>query len=89
MQAKKIQKKLLKIEYFQIHKKYTKSRFKSLLNKNLTKKFDISEYYDLPTKYEKTVVKILAQTPNTLFVYWDISQSDRDMLIRKLWSLFF
>lgn len=37
---------------------------------------DIPEYYDLPYKYEKTVVKVLYQNPNTLFVYWDISDDD-------------
>ena len=35
------------------------------------------EYYDLPYRYNETVVKILAQTPKRLFVYWDISDSDR------------
>lgn len=35
-----------------------------------------SEYYDLPLKYNKTVVKLLAQTPKTLFVYWEISDDD-------------
>lgn len=54
------------------------SKSKSLLNKNLTKEFSLTEYYDLPEKYEKTVIKILAQTPSTLFVYWDISQEDRE-----------
>lgn len=37
---------------------------------------DIPEYYDLPYKYEKNVVKVLYQNPNTLFVYWDISDDD-------------
>ena len=36
------------------------------------------EYYDLPYRYNQTVVKVLAQNPNTLFVYWDVSDSDRD-----------
>ena len=39
--------------------------------------FTISEYYDLPTSYQKTIVKLLAQTPTTLFVYWEISEEDR------------
>lgn len=34
------------------------------------------EYYDLPQKYNQTVVKVLAQTPKTLFVYWEISDDD-------------
>ena len=35
------------------------------------------EYYDLPYNYNKTIVKILAQTPTNLFVYWEISDEDR------------
>ena len=35
------------------------------------------EYYDLPYRYNQTVVKVLAQTPTTLFIYWDISDEDR------------
>ena len=35
------------------------------------------EYYDLPYRYNQTVVKILAQTPSSLFIYWDISDEDR------------
>ena len=54
---------------------------KSLLNEDLTKEFELSEYYDLPPKYEQTIVKILAQTPNTLFIYWDISEKDRQNFI--------
>lgn len=34
------------------------------------------EYYDLPYKYNQTVVKILYQNPTTLFVYWEISDTD-------------
>lgn len=34
------------------------------------------EYYDLPFKYNETVVKILYQNPTTLFVYWEISDED-------------
>lgn len=37
----------------------------------------IIEYYDLPYRYNQTIVKILAQTPEMLFVYWDISDDDR------------
>ena len=42
----------------------------------LDKTLEIAEYYDLPYSYNKTVVKILAQTPSTLFVYWEISDDD-------------
>lgn len=34
------------------------------------------EYYDLPYKYNQTIVKILYQNPTTLFVYWEISDKD-------------
>ena len=35
------------------------------------------EYYDLPYRYNETIVRVLAQTPQKLFVYWDISDNDR------------
>ncbi len=37
----------------------------------------LTEYYDLPYRYNETVVKILAQTPKRIFVYWDIADEDR------------
>ena len=43
----------------------------------------ILEYYDLPYKYNKTVIKALAQNPNTLFVYWEISDEDVKSLKEK------
>ena len=43
-----------------------------------SKKVSIVEYYDLPYRYNQTVVKVLAQTPTNLFVYWDIADSDRE-----------
>ena len=52
-------------------KKTTKPKKKS------TPKIDVVEYYDLPYRYNQTVVKVLAQTPNHLFIYWDISDEDR------------
>ena len=47
------------------------------------------EYYDLPYRYNQTIVTILAQTPNSLFVYWDISDSDRQSLKDKYGEYFF
>ena len=47
------------------------------------------EYYDLPYRYNETVVKILAQTPTNLFVYWDISDADRNSYIEKYGEDFF
>ena len=31
-----------------------------------------SEYYELPTKYNETVVRLLLQSPKRIFAYWDI-----------------
>ena len=47
------------------------------------------EYYDLPYRYNQTIVKILAQTPNTLFVYWDIADEDRKKLEEAYGNEFF
>lgn len=47
------------------------------------------EYYDLPYRYNETVVKILAQTPTTLFIYWDISDKDKEAYIEKYGENFF
>lgn len=48
-----------------------------------------SEYYDLPYRYNQTIVKILAQTPHSLFIYWDISDADRADFIEKYGDNFF
>ena len=56
---------------------------------DLTKKIDIIEYYDLPYRYNQTVVKVLAQTPTTLFIYWDISDDDRKKFIEQYGEDFF
>ncbi len=47
------------------------------------------EYYDLPYRYNETVVKILAQTPKRLFVYWDIADSDRERYLKAFGESFF
>ena len=47
------------------------------------------EYYDLPYRYNETVVKILAQTPTMLFIYWDISDEDRQGFINTYGEDFF
>ncbi len=57
-------------------KKTTTAKRKSSTTKK--QKVDIVEYYDLPYRYNQTVVKVLAQTPNNLFIYWDISDKDRE-----------
>ena len=47
------------------------------------------EYYDLPFKYNKTVVTMLAQTPTNLFIYWEISDDDRKKLKKQYGEYFF
>ena len=48
-----------------------------------------AEYYDLPFRYNQTVVKILAQTPKNLFIYWEISDEDRESLKKQYGEYFF
>ena len=48
-----------------------------------------AEYYDLPFRYNQTVVKILAQTPKNLFIYWEISDEDRERLKKQYGEYFF
>ena len=50
---------------------------------------EVVEYYDLPYRYNETIVKILYQTPDTLFVYWDISDKDRENYIAEYGENFF
>ncbi len=66
-------------------KKTTTSRKKTTSKK----KVEIVEYYDLPYRYNQTIVKVLAQTPTTLFVYWDISDKDRNLFKEKYGENFF
>ena len=78
-------------------KKATAKKTESLVKKNTTRKKTVStkskkdnqkfqaEYYDLPYMYHRTVVKVLAQTPKMLFIYWEISEEDRD-LFKKLYG---
>ena len=57
--------------------------------KKTEKKVLPTEYYDLPQKYNKTVVKVLAQTPKTLFVYWEISDDDIEKFKKDYGENFF
>ena len=70
--------KKVSIEKNSTTKKVTKSKIAST-----------TEYYDLPYRYNETIVKILAQTPTTLFIYWDISDSDKASYIQKYGEDFF
>ena len=53
------------------------------------KKVEIVEYYDLPYRYNQTIVKVLAQTPTNLFIYWDISDEDKKSFEKKYGENFF
>ena len=70
--------------------KSTKTVETKSVTKSKSKKVQpIVEYYDLPFRYNQTVVKILAQTPNILFIYWDISDEDRKNYEKEYGSNFF
>ncbi len=62
---------------------------KSSTPKKTRKKVEIVEYYDLPYRYNQTVVKVLAQTPTNLFIYWDISDKDRKNFEKQYGDNFF
>lgn len=32
-----------------------------------------SEYYELPSKYNQTIIRLLVQSPTRMFVYWEVS----------------
>ena len=78
-------------------KKKTAGSKKSTNSKPVTKKttktkkekVEVVEYYDLPYRYNQTVVKVLAQTPTNLFIYWDISDKDRKNFEKKYGENFF
>lgn len=57
--------------------KVSKKTVAKKVTKRVSKPLETVEYYDLPYRYNQTVIKLLAQTPTTLFIYWDISDKDR------------
>lgn len=71
----------------------TKSKTNATKKKTVKEKkeepISVMEYYDLPYRYNQTVVKILAQTPKMLFVYWDISDKDRTVFLDHYGQDFF
>lgn len=75
------------------NKKNTNKVAKKTVAKKVTKKvskpLETVEYYDLPYRYNQTVVKLLAQTPTTLFIYWDISDKDRKTFEEQYGENFF
>ena len=66
-----------------------KVKAKTKAAKKATPLAEVVEYYDLPYRYNETIVKILYQTPDTLFVYWDVSDSDRANYIKQYGENFF
>lgn len=73
-----------------IEKEATKNKVVKQNKKEIkSKKVEILEYYDLPYRYNQTVVKIIAQTPTTLFVYWDVSDEDKNHYIKQYGEYFY
>lgn len=72
-------------------KKKTTSRKSSSTTKRTSKKAatNIIEYYDLPATYNQTTVKLLFQTPKKLFVYWEISEADKQKYFDEKGNDFF
>lgn len=77
-------------------KKAEESKKIKTVSKTSVKKSDenvkheyLQEYYDLPYRYNETVVKILAQTPKRLFVYWEVSEKDRETYLNAFGEDFF
>ena len=69
--------------------KTSSTRTKKSTSATTKKESFFAEYYDLPYRYNETVVKVLAQTPQMLFVYWDISDNDREKYIKAFGDDFF
>lgn len=67
----------------------TTKKTTSTRKRTTKKKVEIVEYYDLPYRYNQTVVKVLAQTPTNLFIYWDISDKDRKNFEKQYGDNFF
>ena len=70
-------------------KSTTKRKKTTKKSSNKKEKVEIVEYYDLPYRYNQTIVKVLAQTPTNLFIYWDISDKDRKDFEKKYGEHFF
>ena len=84
--SKKISSKSSKIEKSKSKTSRTRKSSKRITQ---TAPVSIIEHYELPYRYNETIVKILYQTPNTLFVYWDISDKDRKKFIEQYGENFF
>lgn len=84
--SKKISSKSSKIEKSKSRTSRTRNSSKRITK---TEPVSIIEHYELPYRYNETIVKILYQTPNTLFVYWDISDKDRKKYLEQYGENFF
>ena len=84
--SKKISSKSSKIEKSKSKTSRTRKSSKKITK---TEPVSIIEHYELPYRYNETIVKILYQTPNTLFVYWDISDKDRKKYLEQYGENFF
>ena len=84
--SKKVSAPSSKAEKNKVKNTRTKSSTKRTVK---TKPVSIIEHYELPYRYNETIVKILYQTPNTLFVYWDISDKDRKKYLEQYGENFF
>lgn len=71
-------------------KKFKRAQKKEITeDENADSPKHLLEYYDLPFRYNETVVKILAQTPKRLFVYWDIANKDKQTYLNAFGENFF
>ena len=72
-------------------KKTTKSSTTTKRKTDSSKKavVQVLEYYDLPYRYNQTIVKLLYQTPNILFIYWDVCDDDRKRFVEQYGDNFF
>ena len=71
-----------KVRQDEENEKLEKIEEKEALKKQENTPQYLLEYYDLPFRYNETIVKILAQTPKRLFVYWDISDTDKTTYLK-------
>ncbi len=84
-----MQEESLKVSDDENSEKTVSKKTKTSADKKASEPQYMIEYYDLPYRYNETVVKILAQTPKKMFVYWDVSDNDRKKYIETFGDDFF
>ena len=87
--AKKVATKKVTTKTKATKKASTPNKKEATKRKNINPVSNMVEYYDLPYRYNLTNVTVLAQNPETLFVYWDISDEDRAKLTLEYGEHFF